>query len=118
MSPVRFFFVAACLALPVGAALLEGLPGKEVVPVVPSAGSVGAAPAPAPATVDSQAGVNWLSPPLHLQLSRDPALNTIGKGALFLPTYSESRREPEIAVVNRTGTLVATGQTGTRIQLD
>ena len=87
-----------------------------VAPPLP--GQAGAVPEPGAATADSQAGVNWLSPPLHLQLSRDPALNTIGKGALFLPTYSESRREPEIAVLNRTGSLAATGQTGTRIMLD
>ncbi|MCD6025296.1 MAG: ABC-type uncharacterized transport system, auxiliary component [Fibrobacteria bacterium] len=113
--PLLAALAGACLgARPAGAALLEGLPGREVVPTVPSPAASG----PAPAAPDTQVGVNWLSPPLHLQLSRDPALITIGKGAVFLPTYSESRREPEIVVLNRAGSVVATGQTGTRVLLD
>jgi hypothetical protein len=105
--------VLPLLAALAEAALLEGLPGREVVPTVPAPAS-----APAAATADTQVGVNWLSPPLHLQLSRDPALITIGKGAVFIPTYSEPRREPEIVVLGRTGSLAATGLTGTRILLD
>jgi hypothetical protein len=108
--------LAACAltCVPASAALLEGLPGKEVTI---ASGITGATPSSEP-SVDSLTGVNWLSPPVHMQLSRDPALITLGKGAIFLPVYSESRREPEIAVLSRSGELVATGQMGTRILLD
>jgi hypothetical protein len=55
---------------------------------------------------------------VHEQLARDPVLVPLGKGAIFIPTFSEPRREPEIAVFDSAGDLVATGQAGTRILLD
>lgn len=100
-----------------GAPALDGLPGEEVM-VEPSVRAT-PTPRPAPGPVDSTAGQNWIAPPVHEQLARDPVLIALGKGALFVPTYSEPRREPEIAVIDAaTGDLVATGQTGHRILLD
>jgi hypothetical protein len=100
---------------PARAVLLEGLPGREVTTPIET---MGVPPGMFPPPPDSLTGANWLAPPVHLQLSRDPGLITLGKGALFVPTLSEPRREPEIAVLSRTGSLVATGQTGTRILVD
>jgi len=98
------------------AAILDGLPGEEVV-TRPSV--QGATPArPTKALVDSVTGANWLAPPVHEQLARDPVLIALGKGALFVPTYSEPRREPDIAILDSSGDLVSTGQTGRRILLD
>jgi hypothetical protein len=116
-SLLRLGPLCALLACgPASAALLEGLPGKEIIDVGRPATAPQSSPIPDPP--DSLNGVNWLAPPVHLQLSRDPALVTIGKGSLFVPTFSESRREPEIAVLNLSGNVVATGQTGNRILLD
>ncbi len=117
----RMFSVAVLAALCVGgnafAIVLDGLPGEEVV----TRSNVQRARADQPVhrpPVDSITGANWLAPPVHEQLARDPVLLALGKGALFMPTYSEPRREPDIAILNAEGDLVATGQTGRRIQLD
>ncbi len=61
---------------------------------------------------------NWLAPSVDEQLGRDRTLIPLGKGAVFVPTYTEPRREPEISVFNARGRLVKTGQTGERILLD
>jgi hypothetical protein len=63
-------------------------------------------------------GNNWLAPAVEEQLARDRALIPLGKGAVFVPTYSEPRREPEISVFSPSGKLVKNGQTGERILLD
>jgi hypothetical protein len=106
-------FAALLAWTPAAAGLLEGLPGREVT----ATPRIAETQAEGETDEDTIGGVNWLSRPVHLQLSRDPALVTLGKGAVFVPTYSEGRREPEVAVY-RGGNEVATGQTGTRILLD
>lgn len=63
-------------------------------------------------------GASWLAPSIDEQLSRDRNLIPLGKGALFIPSYSEGRREPEINVFNERGRLVARGHAGERILLD
>jgi hypothetical protein len=113
LLPAAFALFAASVA---GAALDEGLPGEEVVSV-PRAATDPGTPLAQPAT-DSATGENWLAPSVHEQLARDPVLVPLGKGAIFIPTFSEPRREPEIAVFDSAGDLVATGQAGTRILLD
>src|SRR4051812_20038688 len=60
----------------------------------------------------------WLAPPVEEQLSRDRTLIPMGKGALFVPTFTEPRREPEVTVLNAKGRLLKSGQTGERILLD
>jgi hypothetical protein len=102
-------------------AIFEGLPGDEVTaeprrapPPRPRAAPV----ADSGIAEEVVEGVNWMAPPVHEQLARDPVLIALGKGALFVPTYSEPRREPELAVFDAGGRLVATGQTGHRILLD
>jgi hypothetical protein len=90
------------------------LPGEDVsgtIPVVRENDKVtAAAPAARP--------TNWLSPPVDEQLSRDRTLIPLGKGALFLPTYTEPRREPEISVLNERGRVIQSGTPGERILLD
>lgn len=119
LSSLRPLCAALALcALPAAAALLEGLPGREVV-LAPRLSEPVVGP---DADRDSAGGVlvgssTWIAPPVHLQLSRDPGLATIGKGEIFVPTYSEARREPEVSVL-RGGVLAASGQTGVRIQVD
>lgn len=119
----RILFFAAGLAAWAGggawAAVLDGLPGEEVVtrPNVQGASDGDATRVFRP-PVDSVTGANWLAPPVHEQLARDPILLALGKGAIFMPTFSEPRREPDLAIVNAAGELVAAGQTGRRILLD
>ena len=108
---------ALTLAGAPGAAMLDGLPGEEVT-TDPGIAPRASKPRP-PQSADSVTGLNWIAPPVHEQLARDPVLIALGKGALFVPTFSEPRREPEIAVLDATtGELVATGQSGHRILLD
>jgi len=122
-ASIRMSFTAGLAALvvlvappAVSAQGLGGLPGEEVVTRPSVQGSPQARPARPEA--DSVTGANWLAPPVHEQLARDPVLIALGKGALFVPTYSEPRREPDIAILDKEGDLVATGQTGRRILLD
>ncbi len=96
------------------AVLVEGLPGEEYRP----SPHLNSTPVLKPVLQDSGRGVNWLAPSIEEQLSRDRTLIALGKGAVFLPSFSESRREPEIGVFNHKGKLVAAGQTGQRILLD
>jgi hypothetical protein len=63
-------------------------------------------------------GKNWRTPPIEQQLARDKTLIGMGYGALFVPAYSESRLEPEVAVYKAKPKPVAVGQTGRRIQLE
>ncbi len=62
--------------------------------------------------------MNWAAPAVEEQMNRDGTLLTLGKGAVFVPCFSEPRREPEVAVYSRSGRLAAVGQTGHRILLD
>lgn len=63
-------------------------------------------------------GSSWLAPSIDEQLSRDRTMIPLGKGALFVPSFSEGRREPEISVLNARGRQVGRGETGERILLD
>ena len=98
------------------AAQLGELPGEEISTseeaLAKSRDRVQAPPAP-PAR-----GSSWLAPPIDEQLSRDRVMIPLGKGALFLPSYSEGRREPEITVLNARNRPVARGEPGERILLD
>src|SRR5690606_13227142 len=120
-APARTSAFIACAVLCAGvngfALILDGLPGEEVVTRPNIQGRGDAAPAPR-VPADSVTGTNWLAPPVHEQLARDPVLLALGKGALFMPTFSEPRREPDLAILNTEGELVATGQTGRRLLLD
>ena len=124
-----FLPLLALAVLPVSPAraFIGELPGEEVID------DVRTAPVPAPETTEDTTAADgaerreasvqgdwrsWIAPPVHEQLARDPVLISLGKGALFVPTFSEPRREPEVAIFDSEGDFVTTGQTGGRILLD
>jgi hypothetical protein len=113
-------WVSSCVlcvfALAGAAPVIDALPGDEVV--AEPKGMTAQKPRVAAQYVDSVTGLNWMAPPVHEQLSRDPVLVTLGKGAVFVPTFSEPRREPELVIFDAKGDVAATGQTGGRILLD
>lgn len=96
------------------AAQLGDLPGEDVTTTAPIVTQSDKVTQPAPAPRPS----NWLSPAVDEQLTRDRILIPLGKGAIFLPTYTEPRREPEISILNARGRVVQTGLPGERILLD
>jgi hypothetical protein len=108
--------VLGAFSLADAASVIDALPGDEVV--AEPKGMTAQKPRLATQYVDSITGLNWMAPPVHEQLSRDPVLVTLGKGAVFIPTFSEPRREPELVIFDAKGDVAATGQTGTRILLD
>lgn len=69
-------------------------------------------------TAQQKRSNNWLSPPVEDQLARDRTLIPLGKGSIFVPTFTEPRREPEVTVFTQGGKPVKTGQTGQRILVD
>jgi hypothetical protein len=90
-------------ALPAAAAQLGDLPGEDV-----SSGEVRKAEERAHAE----------APSIEDQLSRERTLIPMGKGAIFVPTYTEPRREPEVTVTTPGGKAVKNGTTGLRILVD
>ncbi|MEO7425973.1 MAG: hypothetical protein ABI036_12355 [Fibrobacteria bacterium] len=108
------WFAMLALSIPVRALQVGDLPGEDIsaLEVEKSEANV-KTEAPPPKSV-----ANWPAPPLEEQLSRDRTLIPLGKGAVFVPTFTEPRREPEVSVLNARGRLVKTGQTGVRILLD
>lgn len=100
-------------ALRAGAAQLGDLPGEDL-----SSGEVRKSVARARTDAPARRANNWLSPPVEDQLARDRALIPLGKGALFVPTFTEPRREPEVSITTLGGKPVKTGSTGQRIFLD
>jgi hypothetical protein len=110
---LRNVFVTLAAAAAAWAAQPGELPGEDVSGLTPVI-----APSESAAQASQARPVNWLSPPLEEQLSRDRILLPFGKGAVFLPTYTEPRREPEISVLNARGRVVQTGLPGERILLD
>jgi len=101
------------LASGLSARPLEDLPGEEV-----TLRETGSALPKSRAPASPEMPSTWLAQPIDEQLARDENLLTVSKGALFVPTYSESRREPEVSIYSPSGELVRTGLTGTRILLD
>ncbi len=111
---------AATLLIVLGAGLpalgvqIGELPGEDV-----SGLAEPLAPAPTKASEPAKAKpTSWLSPAVDEQLTRERTLIPLGKGAVFVPTFTEPRREPEVTVFDRRGREVRTGQTGERILLD
>jgi len=60
----------------------------------------------------------WNAPPLYVQQSADETMVPYGKGAIFIPTYTETNSEPDVEVFNLEGELVATDQPGRSITLE
>src|SRR5690606_33526911 len=122
-SPRRMRYLASALlflslaaSLPVRGAQLGDLPGEDVSS---SGGEVEKSQSKVtPTATQARRAENWLAPGVNEQLSRDRILIPLGKGALFVPTYSEPRREPEVSAIDARGKLARTGQTGERILLD
>lgn len=99
-----------------GAAQIEGMPGEDISGseevVERSRDKVKTPPQAAPRASA------WLAPTVDEQLSRDRTMIPLGKGALFIPSFSEGRREPEINILNERGRQVGQGGSGERILLD
>jgi len=109
-------FLSLAASLPVRGAQLGDLPGEDVSS---SGGEVEKSQSKVtPTATQARRAENWLAPGVNEQLSRDRILIPLGKGALFVPTYSEPRREPEVSAIDARGKLARTGQTGERILLD
>jgi hypothetical protein len=109
----RLFALLLFTALPSAAAQLGDLPGEDV-----SSGEIRKAEERARPEPLSRRSNNWLSPRVEDQLARDRALIPLGKGAVFVPTFTEPRREPEVTVTTLGGQPIKTGSTGQRILLD
>lgn len=96
-------------------------PKSELTDSVDTKSAVSATAPQTPKNVGSAGNAKsatWLAPSVSKQLSRDRNLIPIGKGAIFVPTYTEGRREPEVNVFNERGKQVASGRTGERIAVD
>jgi hypothetical protein len=102
-------------SLPVKAAQIGDLPGEEVsgTPEINLSSSQ-----PLKTKTPSIRPNTWLAPAVEEQLSRDRILIPMGKGAVFIPSFTEPRREPEVTLFNARGRQVQNGQTGERIVLD
>ena len=107
--------MALTAALPARAVPIGDLPGEDISASPENPAALTEKPS---APTAAQQSATWLTPAVDEQLSRDRTLIPIGKGALFIPSYTEPRREPEVAIFNATGKEVKTGQTGERIALD
>jgi hypothetical protein len=111
------FIRAVLVVLGLGSAWVSGrpldeLPGEEILLHEPVESRT------PPAPVFDSATTTWLAPGIDEQMSRDQTLLTVSKGAVFIPTYTESRREPEVGIYSPSGKLVSKGHTGSRILLD
>lgn len=111
-SLLAALLVLGFVSASVSARPLDELPGEEILLHEPveshSSPSV---------SLDSTVST-WLAPSIDEQMSRDQTLLTVSKGAVFIPTYTESRREPEVGIYSPSGKMVTTGHTGSRILLD
>jgi hypothetical protein len=108
-----FFLVAWFASVPCIAAQLGDLPGEDV-----SSGEIRKSEDRVRIEEPSQRRANWLAAPVEEQLARERTLIPLGKGAIFVPSYSEPRREPEVTVTTLGGKPVKTGSTGERILVD
>lgn len=100
-------------ALPAAAAQLGDLPGEDV-----SSGEVRKSTERVKAEAPARRANNWLAASVEDQLARERTLIPLGKGAVFIPSYTEPRREPEVSITTLGGRPVRTGSTGERILLD
>jgi hypothetical protein len=100
-------------APPAAAVQLGGLPGEDV-----SSGEVRKAEERAKEEAPARRSANWLSASIEDQLARERTLIPMGKGAIFVPSYTEPRREPEVTVTTLGGKPVKNGTTGQRILVD
>jgi hypothetical protein len=111
MRPAMLALVLA--ALPVMAAQLSDLPGEDV-----SNGEVRKAEERAHREAPAKRTANWLAASVEDQLARDRTLIPMGKGAIFVPSFTEPRREPEVTITTLGGKPVKNGSTGQRILVD
>jgi len=100
-------------AAPSRAEQIGDLPGEDV-----SSGEVRKAEARARMETPVGRSNNWLAASIEEQLARERTLIPMGKGAIFVPSYTEPRREPEVTVSTLGGKLAKNGTTGQRILVD
>ncbi len=108
--PILF---ASWLASAASGAQIGDLPGEDV-----SSGEVRDSEHRVQAEAPVKRTTNWLAASVEDQLARERTLIPMGKGAVFIPSYTEPRREPEINITTLGGRPVRTGSTGQRILLD
>ncbi|MBW8890319.1 MAG: hypothetical protein JF616_21400 [Fibrobacteres bacterium] len=99
--------------LPARAVQIGDLPGEDI-----SSGEVSKAEARAHVETPVRHNNNWLAASIEEQLARERTLIPMGKGAIFVPSYTEPRREPEVTVTTLGGMQVKNGTTGQRILVD
>lgn len=106
----------------VSASSMEELPGVEVDESVlalrRSRQLVEDLQKPAEANQEKGEQNGWIAPSIGEQLARDPVLLGMGLGAIFVPTMTEERLEPEVLITDSFGEKEWRGRTGTRIMLE
>jgi len=58
---------------------------------------------------------SWDAPSLAKQLAEDTVTIPLGKGAIFVPRFTESSLEPEFEILDSLGEIIARGNTGVSI---
>ena len=71
-----------------------------------------------PLTWYDKAAKTWLAPPLSEQMASDRTNIPIGKGAVFIPRFSDPENEPDIEIVGPDGSILTTGKSGSSIPLE
>jgi len=106
------------------AALPPELPGKEItqeyIELFTPTDSIAANPPKQTPESDSwfdKAMQTWDAPVLSEQIAKDQASIPLGKGALFIPTFSENNPNPSVEVVDINGKVVARGNVAEKINL-
>ncbi|MDO5576505.1 MAG: hypothetical protein Q4F84_05450, partial [Fibrobacter sp.] len=60
----------------------------------------------------------WLAPSISEQMASDRTNIPIGKGAVFIPRFSDSENEPDVEVIGSDGSTMVTGKSGTSISVE
>lgn len=113
-----------CCVLPLAAAPPPELPGEEITEeyiqlMVPQDSVEAKAPETSPksSTWFDRAMKTWEAPKLAQQLAQDPTNVPMGKGAVFVPTFTEGDLEPDVEIIDSLGNVVAYGKSGRRFSM-
>ncbi len=118
----KIFFLTAWLtvfmSMPLLAARAPELPGTEVDESETALKKSEQLTQAVQFKAKAKEGGSWQAPPIENQLARDKTLIGLGYGALFLPTYTESRLEPEISVFDKPDHIIERGMHSERMLLE